>query len=130
MLPTFTNTETDIDVATQQPVPKRHHGEHKLLELLTDLVQPDPDKQLNLSAKKHADAEVAKYNGEETKADNPSSWWKLTSADFQMLPYVSQQPRCPPSVPLVLQAVLSTLNVHANFFYEYFLRCVISVDTY
>ena len=67
------------------PAPKRGKGEHKLLELIGDIVQPTEEQQRTITPFQKAKAEVARYSGELLIQKNPLCWWKENTFRYPIL---------------------------------------------
>ena len=85
------------DNIPSEPPAKRFCGEHKLLELLNDVVNPTQESHETVSAPQKAKAELSRYVGEESTGKNPLLWWSENTLRYPTSWYTdifaSQLPR-------------------------------------
>ena len=74
-----------------EPAPKRAKGEHKLLELIGDIVQPTEEQQRTITPFQKAKAEVARYSGELLIQKNPLCWWKENAFRYPILSHLARK---------------------------------------
>ena len=118
------NVSNDNIPSDSEPPAKRFCGEHKLLELLNDVVNPTQESLEIVSAPQKAKAELSRYVGEESTGKNPLLWWSentlrytctLHSTSWYTDIFASQLPRYHQRGLSVLQAMLSIKNGLLSF---------------
>ena len=87
---TRNNSDTPEGTTTPPPV-KRAKGEHKLLELLDDIVQPTEDQQLTFTHLQKARTEVTRYVDEPFTQDSPLEWWKRNAFRYPILSQMAKK---------------------------------------
>ena len=81
-------SESIEETPGKPPPEKRAKGEHRLLELLDDILQPSEDEQLTITPLQKARAEVTRYSDEPSTQENPLQWWKSNAFRFPHLTHV------------------------------------------
>ena len=84
-----------------EPPVKRYRGEHKLMELLEDVVNPTLQDQSTIPATERAKTELSRYVGEDSTGKNPLQWWSEHSSRYPTLNQLALKYLCIPatSVP-------------------------------
>lgn len=84
-----------------EPPVKRHHGEHKLMDLLDDVVNPTSQDQDTMPAGEKAKTELSCYIGEDSTGKNPLEWWRENGSEYPTLSQLVVRYFCIPaaSVP-------------------------------
>ena len=85
------------DNIPSEPPAKRFCGEHKLLELLNDVVNPTQESHETVSAPQKAKAELSRYVGEESTGKNPLLWWSENTLRYPKLHQLVHRYLCIPA---------------------------------
>ena len=92
-----TNDDTDSHDTCTTPKPKRPHGEHVLLEILSDVFIPTTtggNEVLDDNSdppRLQASLEMKAYLKEETTDDSPLQWWKRKAFHYPLLSKIAQR---------------------------------------
>ena len=93
-------TDSNRPEGSEPPV-KRFRGEHNLMELLEDVVNPTRQDEDTTSFGEKAKSELARYIGEPVTDKNPLLWWKENTSRYPALIHLVRKYLCIPatSVP-------------------------------
>ena len=85
-----TTQATLVPAPVVPPPPKKAKGEHMLLDLLGDVLQPT-DEPLLITATQKARAEVARYCDEPSTQENPLKWWRANAFRYPILMHLAKK---------------------------------------
>ena len=75
---------TEVNREEESPL-KKSCGEHKLLELLEEVVQPTMVSHQELTIEDKVQREIRKYIAEDKTSENPLTWWKVNGFRYPIL---------------------------------------------
>ena len=87
-------TEVNREEEPQEPPLKKSRGEHKLLELLEEVVQPTMVSHQELTIEDKVQREIQKYIAEDKTSENPLTWWKVNGFRYPILSQLVKKYLC------------------------------------
>lgn len=118
-----TNDDTDNHDTCTTPKPKQPHGEHVLLEILSDVFTQsatagndvlDDNSEFSDPPCLQASLEMKAYLKEETTDDSPLQWWKMNAFRYPLLSKMAQRYLCVPATSVPSERVFSAAGHIAN----------------